>query len=86
MPGVTATSKLQTGVLNSSVLNSWLTLPPLEPSELREDYDSTTGYLRVDVPLKPAGVDAAEGTPARGSILLKLTRKIFRQRGAEAKD
>ena len=25
----------------------------LQPSELREDYDSSTGYLRIDVPLRP---------------------------------
>lgn len=55
----------------------------LQPSDLREDYDSSTGYLRIDVPLRPADGSAKTG---RSGLLLKFTRKIFGHGRAEAKE
>ena len=55
----------------------------LQPSELREDYDSSTGYLRIDVPLRSADETTITN---RGGLLLKFTRKIFGHSRAEAKE
>ena len=44
----------------------------LEAADLQEDYDSSTGYLRIDVPLRRAATDSGK----RSSLLLRLTRKL----------
>ena len=54
----------------------------LEAADLKEDYDSSTGYLRIDVPLRRASA----GSSQHSSLLLKLSRKLGIGKGEENKD
>ena len=52
----------------------------LEAADLKEDYDSSTGYLRIDVPLRRASA----GSSQRSSILLRLSSKLKGRSSLEA--
>ena len=49
----------------------------LEATDLKEDYDSSTGYLRIDVPLRRVATNAGQ----RSSLLLRETRKRLEAQG-----